>query len=125
MPCFTLNERTESGVEPVVRDGEYGVYDLLPNAEDQFGIWDNDPARVSADYYITEDGESGRVVELVRAGAPHCIFYAHWQGLNPANGVGWKAFTQVVRRIGKHLGDQVVWMRPSEYTDRCHGAADG
>lgn len=125
VPCFTLNERTESGVEPVVRDGEYGVYDLLPNAEDQFGIWDNDPARVNADYYITEDGESGRVVELVRAGAPHCIFYAHWQGLNPANGVGWEAFTQVVQRIGKHLGEQVVWMRPSEYTDRCHGAANG
>lgn len=80
---------------------------------------------MSADYYISEDGESGRVVELVRGGAPHCVFYAHWQGLNPANGVGWEAFTQVVRRIRKHLGEQVVWMRPSEYTDRCHGAGDG
>ncbi len=77
---------------------------------------------MNADYYITADGESGRVVDLVRAGAPYCLFYAHWQGLNPANGVGWSAFTEVVHRIQKFLGDQVVWMRPSEYTDQCHGA---
>ena len=122
VPCFTLEELEERPIEPVpvASDGEYGVYDLLPNTEDYFGIWENDPARVNADYYITADGESGRIVDLVRAGAPYCLFYAHWQGFNPANGVGWEAFTQVVRRVQKFLGDQVLWMRPSEYTDQCH-----
>ena len=49
-----------------------------------------------------------------------CIFYAHWQGLNPANGVGWNAFRTVVHRIGKHLSNQVIWQRPSAYTDGLH-----
>ena len=59
-----------------------------------------------------------RIVELVRAQAPYAIFFTHWQGLNPSNGVGWEAFTRVIQRIQKHLRDQVVWMRPSAYTDQ-------
>jgi hypothetical protein len=102
-------------------DGDYGVYDFGPNAADQFGIWDNTLDRVSADYYITADGASGSIVELVRSGAPYCLFYAHWQGLNPATGVGWHAFTEVVARVRKFLSDKVEWMRPSAYTDRVHG----
>ncbi len=47
----------------------------------------------------------------------YCLFYSHWQGLNPANGVGWSAFQTLVARVQKHLRDQVIWMRPSEYTD--------
>ena len=121
VPCFTLSEHTE--LKLMAGEGGYGVYDFPPNARDRFGIWENSPEHVDADYYITEDGESGRIVELVRAGAPYCLFYAHWQGLNPATGVGWKAFTQVIARIRKHLGDRVVWMRPSEYTDQCHRQA--
>jgi hypothetical protein len=106
-------------------DGDYAVYDFGPNARDRFGIWENSLEHVDPDYYITADGESGRIVELVRAGAPYCLFYAHWQGLNPATGVGWEAFTQVVRRVGKFLKDRVEWMRPSEYTDRVHAGRVG
>ena len=80
------------------------------------------PPRVNPDYYITADGKSGIVVRHVQAGAPYCIWYAHWQGLNPAKGVGWRAFTTVVERIRKHLRERVVWMRPSEITDRYHKA---
>jgi hypothetical protein len=123
VPCFTESGRTE--LKLMAREGEYGVYDFFPNARDRFGIWENSPQHVDADYYITGDGERGRIVELVRAGAPYCLFYAHWQGLNPATGVGWKAFTEVIERVHKHLGDQVVWMRPSEYTDLCHQSAAG
>jgi hypothetical protein len=57
------------------------------------------------------------MVELVHSEAPYGMFYAHWQGLNPANGLGWKAFTQVVRRVEKYLGDKVIWMRPSQLTN--------
>ena len=77
---------------------------------------------MNPDYYITADGKSGILVRHVRAGAPYAIWYAHWQGLNPAKGVGWKAFTTVVKRIRKHLSGRVAWMRPSDITDRYHKA---
>ncbi len=42
--------------------------------------------------------------------------------MNPGNGVGWRAFTTVVERVRKHLRERVVWMRPSDITDRYHEA---
>jgi len=38
--------------------------------------------------------------------------------------VGWRAFTTVVERISRHLNDQVVWMRPSDITNRYHQTGD-
>ena len=100
---FQRDATTASTARPAT--GQYGVYDLMPNAVDHFGIWENNPKRVDPDYYITDDGKSGIIVRHVQAGAPYCIWYAHWQGLNPAKGVGWPAFTTVVERIRKHLRD--------------------
>lgn len=120
VPCFVHPDEDLSGPLLLASDGPYGVYDLIANAGDWFGTWENDPARVSADYYISGRGDSGRIVDLVRAGCPYCVFYAHWQGLNPANGVGWSAFREVVARVRRFLGDQVVWMRPSDITDQYH-----
>jgi hypothetical protein len=117
VPVFPDGEVPEARARRLAGDGRYRVYDLSPTAGDWLGSYTNSTDRVSANYYITEDGERGRVVEAVRAGAPHCIFYAHWQGLNPATGVGWQAFQTLVRRVRKHLGDRVVWMRPSQYTE--------
>ena len=119
---FVTSSETDYGIHLKAGDGEYGVYDLMPNARDRFGIWENEPDHVDPDYYITEDGESGIVARHVREGVPYCIWYAHWQGLNPVNGVGWDAFQTVVERIHTHLRDQVVWMRPSDITDRYHAA---
>jgi hypothetical protein len=90
------------------------VLDLPPNAEDRLALWLNDPVYADADYYISADGRAGRIVELVESSAPYCLFYAHWQGLNPANGIGWPVFTQVVERVRQHLGERIVWARPSE-----------
>jgi hypothetical protein len=120
--CFTTGNQD---CRLMAADGAYGVYDFSPNARDRFGIWENSPEHVDADYYIAADGESGRIVELVREDAPYCLFYAHWQGLNPATGVGWKPFTQVVKRVQQFLGDRVEWMRPSVYTGQVHGSATG
>jgi hypothetical protein len=117
VPVFPHGEVSEARARRLAADGKYAVYDLSPSAGDQFGSYTNSRDAVSPDYYITEDGEGGRIVSAVRAGAPYCIFYAHWQGLNPATGVGWQAFQTVVRRVRKHLADQVVWMRPSQYTE--------
>ena len=120
VPCFFGSSETEYGIHRKASDGEYAVYDLMPNAKDCFGIWENNPARVDPDYYITADGKSGIVVRHVQSAAPYCIWYAHWQGVNPAKGVGWPAFRTVVDRIRKHLRDRVTWMRPSEITERYH-----
>ncbi len=123
VPCFVLGGPEEHPLKLMAGEGEFGVYDLYPNADDHLGIWENDPARVSADYYITADGASGRIVEKVRAGAPRCVLYGHWQGVNPVKGVGWEAFKQIVHRVQKHYADRVVWMRPSALTDLYHRQA--
>jgi hypothetical protein len=122
VPCFFDSSESEGDIHRKASDGEYAVYDLMPNAGDHFGIWENNPKRVDADYYITADGKSGILVRHLQAGAPYCIWYSHWQGLNPPKGVGWPAFTTVVERIKKHLRGRVVWLRPSEITDRYHAA---
>lgn len=117
VPTFFSEDIDHASARLMAGDGTCSVYELQPNAGDLFGLWLNDPRYVNADYYITEDGQSGRIVDLVRAGAPYCLFYTHWQGVNPANGVGWDAFTRVIRRVQAHLRDQVTWMRPSQYTE--------
>jgi hypothetical protein len=117
VPCFFGGAREQGTARCMARDGSYGVYNLPPNMEDRFGKWINSPEYVDEDYYITADGQSGRIVEIVRAQAPYCMFYSHWQGLNPINGVGWRTFTRVVQRVQKHLHEDVIWMHPSEYTD--------
>jgi hypothetical protein len=122
VPCFFDASETEYGLHRKANDGLFGVYDLMPNAMDYFGIWENNPSRVNPDYYITSDGKSGILVRRVQGGTPYCLWYAHWQGLNPSKGVGWRAFTTVIERVRKHLREQVVWMRPSDITNRYHAA---
>ncbi len=122
VPCFFDSSETDYSNHCMAGDGPFAVYNLKPNAGDHFGIWENNPARVDPDYYISADGKSGIIVRRVQAGAPYCIWYSHWQGLNPAKGVGWRAFTTVVERIHQHLREQVVWMRPSEVSSHYRDA---
>ena len=125
VPCFLLGGTEEHPLKAMASEGRYGVYDLYPNAKDHFGIWENDPTRVSADFYITADGKAGRLVEKIRAGAPRCVFCGHWQGMNPAKGVGWTAFKQVIARLQEHYADRVVWMRPSAITEEAQRGGAG
>jgi len=122
VPCFFESSETNFGIHLKAGCNEYGIYDLMPNAGDRFGIWDNNPELVNPDYYITKDGEAGIIIDHIRKGDPYCIWYEHWQGVNPSNGVGWSAFMEVVDRIHKYLHNQVVWMRPSEITERYHNS---
>ena len=122
LPSFYESSEDEYGIYQKASDGEYGVYDLMPNAEDHFGIWDNALEHVDPDYYISEDGTAGIIIRHLQENAPYCMWYMHWQGLNPENGVGWEAFKTVNERIEKHLGDQVVWMRPSDIVTHYHDA---
>ena len=116
VPCFFGGALEDCSARLRAARDDCAVYELAPNAEDRFALWLNDPAYASADYYISADGQSGRMVDLFRQGAPYCLFYAHWQGLNPLNGAGWAAFTEVVKRVQKHFKNQAAWMRPSAYT---------
>ena len=117
VPCFVHGPNE---VRQMAADGPHGVYDMPVLGEDWLGRWDNSPERVNPDYYITADGQGGGIADTVRKGMPYCFFHAHWQGLNPESGCGWEAFKLVVQRIKDHLGDRVVWMRPSEFTDWWH-----
>jgi hypothetical protein len=126
VPCFFHPDESFSGARLMESDGPYAVYELIANVGDWVGDWfgnyDNAPARVNADYYISADGRAGRIIDLVDAGAPYAIFFAHWQGLNPATGVGWPAFMEVVARVKRFLGDRVTWMRPSDITEQYHAS---
>ncbi len=122
IPIFYEANETEFGIFKKASDGAFAVYDLMPNAMDHMGIWENNPDRVDPDYYITEDGKSGIILKHLQQGDPYCLWYMHWQGLNPEKGVGWSAFQTVIERIEKHLGDRVVWMRPSDIVTQYHDA---
>jgi hypothetical protein len=124
LPVFYEASETEFGIHKRAADGKYGVYDLQPNAMDHFGIWENSADRVNPDYYITEDGKSGIIIRHLENNDPYCMWYMHWQGLNPENGVGWEAFKTVTGRIKKHLSDKVIWMRPGDIVTAYH-EADG
>jgi hypothetical protein len=122
IPVFYESNETEFGIFRKATDEKYGVYDLMPNAEDHFGIWENSTEHVDPDYYISEDGKSGIIVRHLENKAPYCMWYMHWQGVNPGNGVGWEAFKTVTGRIRQHMKNQVVWMRPSDIVTSYHDA---
>ncbi len=122
LPVFYESSETEYGIFRRAADGKSGVYDLMPNAQDHFGIWENSADHVDPDYYITENGKSGIIIDHLKNEAPYCMWYMHWQGVNPEKGKGWEAFKTVTGRIRKHLGDKVVWMRPGDIVTAYHDA---
>ena len=122
LSIFYESNETDFGIFQRAAEGKFGVYDLMPNAKDNFGIWDNTQEHVNPDYYITEDGKSGIIIRHLEKNSPYCMWYMHWQGLNPGNGAGWDAFKKVTSRIRQHLKDQVVWMRPSDIVTSYHNA---
>jgi hypothetical protein len=122
LSVFYESSETEFGIFRKAADGKSGVYDLMPNAEDHFGIWENSPEHVDPDYYISEDGKSGIILRHLENKAPYCMWYMHWQGVNPENGVGWEAFKTVTSRIRRYLNNQVAWMRPGDIVTSYHDA---
>jgi len=120
LPIFYESSETDFGIFKRAADGKFGVYDLMPNCKDNFGIWENSAAHVDPDYYITEDGKSGIITAHLKNNSPYCMWYMAWQGVNPENGKGWEAFQTVNTRIRRHLGDKVKWMRPSDVVTAYH-----
>lgn len=124
LPVFYESSETDYGIFKRAAEGKYGVYDLMPNCKDNFGIWENSFEHVDPDYYITDNGKSGIITQHLKNNVPYCMWYMHWQGVNPEKGKGWEAFQTVNSRIRRHLGDMVIWMRPSDIVTAFHDAGD-
>lgn len=77
---------------------------------------EGDPEEM-AEYFISADGTSGRLVDLAAAGGP-VVFHAHGQTLF-SNGaeLGFQSLQLVVARVAEHLGDRVRWMTACEVAD--------
>ena len=79
---------------------------------DWTGGWDcTEPG--GADKFITADGQSGRMVDIIGRGEP-ALMVAHWTGIY-YNGqeTGFKVFQEVVRRLHARF-DHLHWMKLSE-----------
>ena len=70
--------------------------------------------RALASEYLTEDGRSGRLAELYRAGTP-MVLVTHWQSLF-SNGrrTGLRTLAEVGRRVRAAWGPDARWMTCSE-----------
>jgi hypothetical protein len=90
------------------------VVSIVGCTGDWTGGWDNTPP-AGADRFITEDLQSGRMVEVIQRGEP-ALMVAHWTGIH-WNGqeLGFKVFQEVVRRLHARF-DNVIWMKLSELT---------
>ena len=80
---------------------------------DWFGGWQGDRT-VEADRYATADGESGRMIDLIRRGQP-AVMLCHWPGMY-CNGqlTGFRAFQRIVKTLNEVHGDKTIWMKLSE-----------
>lgn len=107
----------------LAENGPYAVYDLPPGvAGDHLGRWDNDRKYVDVDQYLNADGDGGRLAELIAQDTRTLIYYGHWQGLRPDQGVGFQPFLEVARRLSVFYAERIEWMRPSAiaaYTHAC------
>lgn len=101
----------------------YRVFDVRMDmtVEDHIGFGGS----FDADFYISEDGHAGRIAEVVLRGAGQCFFCAHWFDMNPSRPRGWQVFQEIIRRVNRHLGERIEWVKPSDYGMRLVAQGDG
>lgn len=88
------------------------VVSIIGCAGDWTGGWDNTPPG-GVDKFITEDLQSGRMVDVIQRGEP-ALALGHWTGIW-WNGqeLGFKIWQEVVRRLHARF-DNLLWMKLSE-----------
>lgn len=93
------------------------VVNVIGGTGDWFGGWDGVSAGdvgESINRFITDDGEAGRMVDLIRRGEP-AFMLCHWPGIY-CNGqeTGFDIFKGAVQRLHDGYRDRIVWMKLSE-----------
>jgi hypothetical protein len=88
------------------------VVSIIGCTGDWTGGWDNTPPG-GVDKFITADGQSGRMVDIIQRGEP-ALALAHWTGIW-WNGqeLGFKVWQEVVRRLHARF-DNLIWMKLGE-----------
>jgi hypothetical protein len=114
-----LYDKGEQSVAPLVQnvsgldtDDPRCVVHILGCTGDWTGGWDCVTPK-GADAFITADGKSGRMVEVIQRGEP-AIIVCHWTGIY-WNGleIGFEIFREVVKRLHATF-DHLHWMKLSE-----------
>lgn len=86
---------------------------VLAGTGDWFGGWQG-IRTVERNRYLSVDGQSGRMADLIRRREP-AVMLCHWPGMyNNGTKVGFHAFQSIVKTIASVYGDQCVWMKLSE-----------
>jgi hypothetical protein len=71
------------------------------------GLWRG--AAPDLDMLISEDGQSGRLVETLRGGGS-TAFHSHWQTMfSQGSYTGIGALETIVKRLDEHYGDTIAW----------------
>lgn len=114
-----LHAEGDASVAPIVQnasgldsDDPRCVVHVLGCTGDWTGGWDCVTPK-GADAFISEDGQRGRLVEVIRRGEP-AVMVCHWTGIY-WNGleIGFEVFREVVRRL-QATHDHLHWMKLSE-----------
>jgi hypothetical protein len=101
-------------VEAAAAGGQPKVVVNVPaGTGDGFGNWDGDQVP-QADKYLSEDGATGRMAELIERGGP-AIMFGHWAGFY-SNGSrrGFDACKRVITALNARYRDRTIWMKTSE-----------
>jgi len=115
VPVFAIIDESSSILKPILkaRSGRGASYDIPSALQDYLASWRNSPSWIDVDRYLTPQGK-GRIASLIQNGSPVVIFHMHWQGVNPATGLRWPAFQEVIRRLNDQFSNRIIWKRPSE-----------
>jgi hypothetical protein len=114
-----LYDRGKESVAPRVEyasglktDDPRCVISIIGCTGDWFGGWDGlEIGR--ADQFITEDGQSGRMVEVIARGEP-AVMVCHWPGIYcNGNLDGFRILQTVVNRLGSTYNN-LIWMTNGE-----------
>lgn len=110
------SESTEPVLENLQNENTMSVtatVNVPAGTGDWFGGWQGDE-RPRGKLYLSDDGQSGRMAELIRRRSP-ALMLCHWPGMY-GNGkkTGFTEFQAIVRTLNTVYRDQTIWMKLSE-----------
>lgn len=99
--AYKDEEHTVVSIPATINDKFWQAMDTTDTSEEY--------VRSIADYYISEDGKSGRIIEVLDSnGWP--ILLSHWQSLfSNGAGTGLRILELIAQRVEEHLSDRVEW----------------